>query len=358
MLRQISLVLAVVLAACSPQGTPDLTNGVPTDKNTEDWKVVRAMFSTLTTIAGKGDADNGNEWQPSFEAGSAVAAELSRPHMAQADSRGNVYIADKESHAIRRVAPDGTITTFAGINVAGNAPNVAAPANQGALSNPNGLWVSATDTVYIVDLDNRKIRRVTPDGMMSTLITLTSLVTGRGLWVADDESEALIASGTTLYRWTPAQGAVPFALGFRELGMVLRTPDGRILAGDRGGRRAYEIAEDGKKRVIAGNGTTGPFIDGGLATKIGFDEPRAIWPLGGGLLVGLHNGCKIIYIDDEGYAHLMLQGTGSSHGGDGLPYDPTKRLIGELRSVTVDVQGNLIFVENDKGYVRRIKGVN
>jgi hypothetical protein len=358
MLRQISLILAFVFAACSPQGTLDRTNGVPANENTDDWKAVRGMFSTLTTIAGKGASDNGNEWQPSFEDAPAVTAELSRPHMAQADSKSNIYIANKESHAIRRVAPDGTITTFAGINVAGNAPNYDAPATQGALSNPNGLWVSSSDNVYIVDLDNKKIRRVTPNGTMSTFITLSTLETGRGLWVADDESEALIASGPILFRWTPAQGAKTLASGFVELGMVLRAPDGRILAGDRVGKRAYEVAENGKKTVIAGNGTIGPFVDGGLATKIGFDEPRAIWPFGSGLLVGLHNGCKIIYIDDEGYAHLMLQGSSKSHGGDGLPYDPTKRLVGELRSLTVDAQGNLIFVENDKGYVRKIKGVN
>jgi hypothetical protein len=358
MLRLSPLLLTFLIAACTTDGAPTDESSVVVKTDTENWSEVRAMFSTLSTIAGKGDLDSGNEWQPGFEGGPAIAAELSRPHMAQADAAGNVYVADKESHAVRRVALDGSISTFAGINVAGNAPNVEAPAIAGALSNPNGLWVSPNGNVYVLDLDNRKVRRVTPVGVMSTFITLTTLVTGRGLWVATDESEALIASGTTLFRWTAAEGTQPLAYGFSELGMVLRTDDGRTLVGDRNAKRVYEIGTDGTKTILAGDGTSNAFVDGGLAIETPFDEPRAIWPFGGGLLVGLHNGCKIIYVDNEGYAHLMLDGIGSSHGGDGLPYDPTKRTIGEVRSITVNALGDLIFVESDRGYVRKVKGVH
>ncbi len=60
-----------------------------------------------------------NEWLPEFEGGTATASELSRPHMAQADAAGNIYIADKEAHAIRKVTPAGVITTYAGTGTAG-----------------------------------------------------------------------------------------------------------------------------------------------------------------------------------------------------------------------------------------------
>ncbi|HEY5957600.1 MAG TPA: hypothetical protein VIV60_13635, partial [Polyangiaceae bacterium] len=114
------------------------------------------------------------------------------------------------------------------------------------------------------------------------------------------------------------------------------------------------VGADGKKRVIAGNGTEDAFVNGALATETAFDEPRAIWPYGDGLLVGLHDGCKIIYVDSSGYAHLMLRGTANSHRGDGEHYDPALASIGEMRSLTVSAQGNLIFVENDVGYVRMV----
>ncbi len=358
MLKHIPFTVALLLAACSSKAPVTGDAIVPIKKDTENWAQVRAAFSTLSTVAGKGASDSGNEWQPSFEGGPAIAAELSRPHMAQADAAGNIYIADKESNGIRRVALDGSISTVAGTNVAGNAPDVATKAIEGPLSSPNGLWVNPDGTLYVVDLDNKKIRRVTPEGSMSTLITLTTFSVGRGLWVAADESEALIASGTTLLRWTSSQGTETLASGFTELGMVLKTEEGRVLAGDRGAKKVYEVATDGKKTVLVGDGTKGAFVDGAMATATAFDEPRAIWPFSGGLLVGLHNGCKIIYVDDEGYAHLLLEGSSSSHGGDGLPYDPSSLSIGEVRSVTVSAQGDLIFVENDRGYVRKLSGVH
>jgi len=324
---------------------------------TDDWNRVRSAFSTLTTVAGKGSSDSGNEWQATFEGGRAVAAELSRPHIALGDAEGNLYIADKESHAVRKVTRDGVIHTFAGTNVAGRAPDLETPATQAALSNPNGLWVASSGTVYIVDLDNYRIRRVTPNGMMTTLIRMNDLPVGRGLWVADDESEALIAAGSELRRWTPAEGVTRFASGFGALGMVLKDNAGRILVGDRDGQRVYMLASDGTKTVIAGNGTAGAFVDGSLATEAALNEPRAIWPYGDGLLVGLHDGCKILYVDKEGYAHLMLRGSAKSNAGDGSPYDPTQSTIGEVRSITVDHTGSIVFVENDVGRIRKVAAV-
>ncbi len=57
-----------------------------------------------------------------------------------------------------------------------------------APSNPNGLWVLEDGTVYILDLDNDKVRKLHPDGMMVTLFTVPGLTLGRGLWVAADRA--------------------------------------------------------------------------------------------------------------------------------------------------------------------------
>jgi hypothetical protein len=364
MLRYAVVSIAVVLMACSTEhAMGDATTGGAglagqSEHQGADWDQVRTSFSILTTIAGQGESDNGNEWQERFEAGLATDAELSRPHMAMADGQGNVYIADKESHGIRQVTLDGRIHTVAGTNVSGDALDDGVDARKGALSDPNGIWVQPDGTLYILDLGNAKVRRVTPDGIMSTLIELQSLSTGRGLWVAVDESEALIAAGSELLSWTASDGVRTLASGFGSLGMVLKTPDGRILVGDRGGMRVYEVHADGKKTAMAGNGgAEESFVDGAKATETAFDEPRAIWPYAGGILVGLHNGCKIIYVDSEGFAHLMLQGSSSSHSGDGAPYDPSVKTIGEMRSVTVTSHGDIIFVENDVGYVRQLSAV-
>ena len=97
----------------------------------------------LTALAGAGGttASPTDKWLPEFDGGPATNALLSRPHIAMADRAGNVFIADKEAHAIRKVTPDGLIHTVAGNNVPGYGTTSPVPATSASLYNPNGLWV-------------------------------------------------------------------------------------------------------------------------------------------------------------------------------------------------------------------------
>lgn len=78
-------------------------------------------YNTLITIAGKGNIDSKgiNGWKTEYEGGNAVDAELSRPHFAMADSNGNIYIADKDAHAVRKIVNE-KIYTVADTNIAGD----------------------------------------------------------------------------------------------------------------------------------------------------------------------------------------------------------------------------------------------
>jgi DNA-binding beta-propeller fold protein YncE len=165
-----------------------------------------AQYDLLTTIAGTGKIGGKgvNGWKPEYEGGSAPAAELSRPHFAMADSAGNIFIADKDAHAIRKISPDGIITTVAGTNVAGD--NGDGPGTEHQLSSPNGLWVTAEGTVYILDLGNNKIRRLDSNGNLVTLFTDPDGISiGRGIWVSPDETEIYYASGTRVKKWTTVE---------------------------------------------------------------------------------------------------------------------------------------------------------
>jgi len=79
------------------------------------------QYDLLETVAGTGRfGDRGhNGWESRFEGGPAIEAELSRPHTTLADAAGHLYVADKEAHAIRRISPDGIITTVAGTSASG-----------------------------------------------------------------------------------------------------------------------------------------------------------------------------------------------------------------------------------------------
>jgi len=71
-----------------------------------------------------------------------------------------VYIADKNSHSILRIAPDGTIQTHAGTHTGGFNGDGPAAATDLNLNFPNGEWVRADGIIYVFDTDNGRIRRV------------------------------------------------------------------------------------------------------------------------------------------------------------------------------------------------------
>ena len=150
-----------------------------------------------------------------------------------ADHAGNIYIADKRAHAIRKVRTDGTIVTVAGINVAGSGTTNPAPATSVALNNPNGLWVRGDGLFYILDRDNGYIRRVDTNGLMTTIVNHGFAIPGgRGLWVSEDESRIFYAAGTQVMTWDPTNGLAAFASGFSDLANIAMQSPG-TFGGDR-----------------------------------------------------------------------------------------------------------------------------
>jgi len=321
-------------------------------------------YSTLTTLAGAGGVTGGaiNKWQSSFENGPATNALLSRPHIALSDDAGNIYIADKDAHGIRKVRPDGTIVTVAGTSVPGDGPNTATLATAVALNEPNGLWLRGDGTFYILDLVNSKVRKVGTNGIATTLFTVPGgIVSGRGLWVSDDETMAFVASGTVLKRWTLAGGVENYSTGYSELGNISIGFSGMAVT-DRGAHSVYALVDAGDiqplKIRIAGNGSTGAGIDGAYATNCPLNQVRGVWTLPtGGLLLATDNGSQVWYVDLDQRIHLLLNGsTGHTHSGDGAYfYDPSAQKVSKVRQVTLDREGNMLITEHDAGYVRKVR---
>jgi sugar lactone lactonase YvrE len=300
-----------------------------------------------------------------FEGQPASGAELSRPHMAMADTAGNVYIADKEAHAIRRVTPSGTITTVAGTGIAGAADDAPGPATQRALANPNGLFVRPDGTLYILDLDHGRIRKVTPAGTMSTLVTVAAGVAiGRGLWIdgAEGSETVYFSSGNAVKRWTAATGVTTWVSGFVSLGNLAMDGSGRLLVSDRGGNRVYAVTDvggTGMKVPVAGNGSGGAGVDGEAALSTPLEGVRAVWPAhasdGGGFFAGTHEGCQVWFIDAAGLAHLFLDGDKDVHAGIGAAYNTPGEKVSEIRSLTLTGTGDVLIVDDDRGFVTRVK---
>jgi hypothetical protein len=366
---RIGWVIALLGAgACSGSGSSSVdAPGVRTDQPiTSNWSSVAAHYGRLLAVAGAGATDTGtNEWSSAFEGGAATAAELSRPHMAMADGAGNVYIADKEAHAIRKVTPAGTISTYAGTGVAGPADDTPGPAHERALANPNGLFVRPDGTLYIVDLDHGRIRKVTPTGTMTTLFSVPGgIPIGRGLWVdgSDGDERVYFSSGNVIKRWTAGAGVTTWATGFVNLGNIAMDDAGRLLVGDRGGNRVYAVTDVGgtaSKVPVAGNGFGGAGVDGADALSTPLEGVRAVWPAhpgdGGGFFAGTHEGSQLWFVDAAGIAHLFVDGAKGAHDGDGEAYNTAGAKLSELRSVTLNSKGDVLIVESDEGFVRRVE---
>lgn len=339
--------LAVDVSAANPGGFDNLT----------------ASYGVLRTLAGNGygGVDGVNYWHASFEGGFATNAALSRPHMALADPSGNLFIVDKNSHSVLEITPDGRIHTVAGTHVSGNGPDISTLGTNVALSFPNGLWVGGDGVVYILDTGNNKVRWLNTNGVMTTLCTDNNgISTGRGLWVRDDRTLVYFSDGQYLRMWSNPGGFKNVnKVTFNELGNFIVAPSGDLIVTDRGAGVVYLLPTSGVRAgyptLLFGNGTTNNVVEGMPAATSGLNEVRGVWPVPtGGYLLGTDQGSQVLYVDPAGLLHILVNGQPGYHSGDGQWFHAPGYKVSEVRSITMDPQGNLLIVENDLGYVRRV----
>jgi len=225
------------------------------------------------------------------------------------------------------------------------------------LAFPNGLFTLGDGTTYILDLNNARIRRLDTDGMLTTLFEdPEGIAIGRGLWVSPDESQVYYSSNTRVRSWTPGGGVTTYADGFASLGNLDVDPrDGSLVVTDRGAHAVYRISSGGAKERIAGNGTDTGGGDGQSALDTGLNEVRGIsFTPEGGYLLATHRDDQVWYVDTTGIIHLLVDGAGDVHNGDGLPLSSPGEKISEPRAVTLAPNGDLIITENDAGFIRLV----
>ncbi|MCY3604482.1 MAG: leucine-rich repeat domain-containing protein [Gammaproteobacteria bacterium] len=123
--------------------------------------VCEADLWTIKTLAGTRSAGN------SGDGGPATEAQLNNPSGVAIDAAGNVYVADSDNHRIRRIGPDGVIVTIAGTGESGYSGD-GGPATEAQLASPVGVAVGAAGNVYIAERRNHRIRRIGTDGTIET----------------------------------------------------------------------------------------------------------------------------------------------------------------------------------------------
>ena len=187
------------------------------------------------------------------DANSATQGAFSDPFGVAIAEDGTVYVADAgESNRIRRITPDGAVGTFAG----GSEGFADGHTTSASFNTPGGLALDADGNLYVADTGNNRIRKITPEGQVST--------------VAGD--------GTPGYRDGPASQA-------QFNGPIGIAVDGRgnIYVADTYNDRVRLVTSDGQVSTVAGKGTPG-YADGDRNAAL-FDTPCGIVAANDGSLI-------------------------------------------------------------------------
>ena len=222
----------------------------------------------INTVAGTGAAivvGNGGDGGP------ALQAQMRQPIGIAVGPDGSVYFTESLIPNVRRVGPDGIIATFAGRSGASGFAGDGGLATQALLSRPTGIAVASDGSLYIADTANQRIRRVGPDGIITT-------VAGTSIGFAGDGGPATQAKFS---------GPTSVALG----------ADGSLYIGDTSNNRIRRVGADGIVTTVAGTGTAGFAGDGGLATQAMLNLPLGTVDLSVGVAVGYDGS---LYIADWG----------------------------------------------------------
>jgi DNA-binding beta-propeller fold protein YncE len=290
-------------------------------------RVLRLDLRTrrITLIAGNGTKG----W--AGDGGPAKAAQLSAPHEVRFDSKGNIYVAERDSHVVRHIdMKSGVITTAAGTGMRGYSGD-GGPANKAQLAQPHSIAIDKSDNVYICDIVNNRVRRIDP----KTAIITTYGGTGAAANTPDEAS----LDGTPL-------------TGPRSIEVA---PDGTMYLILREGNKVFAI--DPARRLlrrIAGTGELRYSGDGGPALSATFGAPGN--PLNGPKGVGYSPDGMLYVVDCENHVIRKIdlkQGTistiaGTGQRGDGPDGDPLMCKL--ARPHGVFIQGRTIYIGDSENH--------
>jgi sugar lactone lactonase YvrE len=192
--------------------------------------------------------------------GPATQARLDYPLGLAFDGAGSLYIADSFNYRVRKVSPDGTITTVAGTGKPGFAGDggkaTAAQLNTPkflAVDGAGDLFISDYYNLFIADFGNNRVRKVAPDG----IITTAAGVGGNGGFSGDNGPA------------TDARLNDPIGLAVDALG--------NLFIAEKGNYRVRKVSPEGVITTVAGSGKNQPYAgDGGLATDTGLRGPAGL----------------------------------------------------------------------------------
>jgi uncharacterized protein (TIGR03437 family) len=302
----------------------------------------------IVTVAGNGNRGS------SGDGGAATAAQLLTPRNVVVDAVGNLYFSEFDGHRVRKVTPDGRISTVAGTGVAGFSPDGFSAVNA-QLAFPAGLAADRFGALYIADSGNGRVRKIS-SGIISTYLgdplktslgtPLAIAVDMAGTLYVADSGNRVVCSYTTAGAWTNATGTTQLTAP-HDLAVDL---NGVLYIAD--ATRILKLAS-GQIRTVAGDGYLHAIGDGGLATDALLSQPSAI----------ALNGAGSLYIADTGTQRVRqvlptgviqtLAGTGvAGYVSDNVMASSTT--LNLPMGVALDAAGDIVIADTWNQRIRQV----
>jgi DNA-binding beta-propeller fold protein YncE len=284
---------------------------------------------TVSVIAGNGTKG----W--AGDGGLAKASQMSAPHEVRFDSKGNMYVAERDSHVVRYIdMKSGLISTAAGNGMRGYSGD-GGPAKQSQLAQPHSIALDKSDNVYICDIMNNRVRRI--DAKTGIITTFA------GTGTADPTPEEAPLAGT------PTRGPRSIDL----------SPDGKMYLILREGNKVFSI-DPAHTRIkhIAGTGELGYSGDGGPAIAAKFGAPGNALNGPKGVTYASDNSLYISDTENHVIRRIDLQRgvvstvAGTGERGDGPDGDP--RACKMARPHGVFIQGRNVYIGDSENHRIRL----
>ena len=338
---------------------------------------------TITTIAGTGAASY------SGDGGPATSAALNNPWSLALDSAGNLFIADYANSLIRKIDGSGIITRVAGCTpltdtkclLAGVADG--GPATAPVVFGPFSIAIDSADNLYLGDTGRNSVRKVSPDGIITTVagggtakpadgVKATGAALGGPVGLAVDNAGNIYFSDITNNRvWrVDSAGTLHLAAGTGPIGFSgdggpatsaqLSGPhglavdaSGNLFITDTNNFRVRKVNAAGIITTVAGNGSVVFSGDGGPATSTALTSPQGLaFDSAGNLFIAETLGNRIRKVDTAGNITIVAGNGKTDFSGDGGP--ATQAALFAPGNIAFDRAGNLYIADTLNNRVRKV----
>lgn len=328
------------LTATIPKGAGTGKIGLSVGSNTVAGPTFTYVYTvTVSTLAGSGRDTVIDE--------TGVNASFHGMWQIASDSKGNIYAPDPQANVIRKVTPAGVVTTFAGSGQLGYADGKGRAATFGT---PQGVVVDSADNVFVTDCYYKSIRKITPDGTVTTLVNENGTFRLMEAFTIDPHNNMYLADFNTIYKITPA-GVVSALVGVYGPVLGLAVDHNGVFYRS-GGTGVFTInMAGGTLGIYAGNDQGTGYTDGPALQARFYNPSGLVFDKAGNLFVADTDNWLVREITTDGNVITVA-------GKQPIVYPPINGPASVATfyapfSLTFDPQGNL-YVQDELHEIRKI----